>query len=107
MSKGIDAVYEFSSPPPKYIIAEVKMNTKGFSWWKPKLNRKVTSSGGSQMQDVWIDFNLDLEFGFVKSREIQKLGYERVLIGVSENNPMIIQTLDKNAKVVKTNIQMI
>ncbi|MDM1046622.1 hypothetical protein HX004_17600 [Myroides sp. 1354] len=83
------------------------MNTKGFSWWKPKLNRKVTSSGGSQMQDAWILFNLKQEFGLLKSREIRKLGYERILLGVSENNPMIIQTLDKNAKVVKSNIQII
>ena len=25
--KGIDAVYEFSSPPPKYIVAELEMHT--------------------------------------------------------------------------------
>ena len=105
--KGIDAVYEFSSPPPKCIIAEVKMNTKGFSWWKPKLNRKVTSSGGSQMQDAWIRANLE---GAVMEDVYQDIlinGYESVLMGVSKDNKMILESLDRTAKKIRTNINIV
>ncbi|WP_413511570.1 hypothetical protein [Myroides odoratus] len=93
--------------PPKYIIAEVKMNTKGNPNWKPKVDMKITSCGGSQMTDVWISSNLDLELGYLKSREIQKLGYESIVIGVSQNKPTIIQTLNKNGKIIKNNIQLL
>ncbi|WP_158961585.1 cytosolic protein [Myroides fluvii] len=105
--KGIDAVYEFSSPSPKYIIAEVKMNTKGFSWWKPKLNRKITSSGGSQMQDAWIRANLE---GAVMEDVYQDIlinGYESVLMGVSKDNKMILESLDRTAKKIRTNINIV
>lgn len=59
------------------------------------------------MQDVWILFNLDLEFGTIKALEIQALGYERVLIGVSKNNKVILQSLDKNGKPIANNIKVI
>jgi hypothetical protein len=105
--KGIDAVYEFSTPPPKYIITEVKMNTKGDINWKPTVDTKVTKSGGSQMEDKWITHNLDLEFDFVLSRDIKKQGYERILVGVSKENNIIINTLDKNGKVISDNFKVV
>ncbi|KAA0765786.1 T7SS effector LXG polymorphic toxin [Bacillus sp. SH5-2] len=42
--KGIDAVYENSSPPPKYVIAEAKYNTS-------KLGK---TNDGKQMSEDWI-----------------------------------------------------
>ncbi len=102
--KGIDGVYEFSSPPPKYVITEVKMNTKGGSGWKPTVDKTVTKSGGKQMTDTWVNYNLDLEFGPVKAMEIQIEGYEKVLIGISKQDVPILHILDKDAKILKNNI---
>ncbi len=48
--KGIDAVYEFSSPPPKYIINEVKYGTADLKWNKTKTLK--------QMDFNWIDKNI-------------------------------------------------
>jgi hypothetical protein len=51
IGKGIDGIYEFSTPPPKYIITEVKYN-------KAVLSKDITKSNGSQMSELWIDFDL-------------------------------------------------
>lgn len=105
--KGIDAVYEFSTPPPKYVVAEVKMNTTGSRTWKPKVDTKVTASGGSQMTDNWIINNLRRSVGDDLIDDILIHGYERVLIGVAKENDIIFQTLDKTAKTVRTNINIV
>lgn len=80
------------------------MNTKRHPWWKPKLDRKITSSGGSQMTRKWI--LRDLEYAVTKEIRIDilKNGYESILIGVSKERPMIIESLDKDAKVIANNI---
>lgn len=96
--KGIDAVYEFSTPPPKYIITEVKMNTKGYKGWKPTIDKTVTKSGGSQMTDKWIKFNLEEAVSEEVFQDILLNGYERILVGVSKENDMILETLDKTGK---------
>ncbi|MGS4346454.1 hypothetical protein ACKUSY_12840 [Myroides odoratus] len=80
------------------------MNKKGHPWWKPKLDRKITSRGGSQMTRKWV--LRDLEYAVTKETRIDILsnGYESILIGVSKERPMIIESLDKNAKVIANNI---
>ena len=106
--KGIDGVYEFSSPPPKYVITEVKMNTQGYKTWEPKLDTQLrVKSGGRQMDEFWIEYNLETEFGEDLRDAILIKGYESILIGVSKNEDMIIKTLDKNAKVIKDNFKKI
>ena len=96
--KGIDAVYEFSNHPPKYVITEVKMNTTGDINWKPPVSKTVTKSGGSQMTDDWIRFNLEETVSEEIFQDILLNGYESILIGVSKENEMIFETLDKSAK---------
>ena len=105
--KGIDAVYEFSTPPPKYIITEVKMNTTGRITWKPTIDKTVTKSGGSQMTDKWITYNLEDTVDKKVMREIIENGYERILVGVSKENDMILETLDETAKVTKNIIEIV
>jgi hypothetical protein len=105
--KGIDAVYEFSNHPPKYIITEVKMNTTGSKSWKPPLSKTVTKSGGSQMTDKWIEFNLRMEFDKRMAMDIIDSGYERILVGVSKENDMILETLDKTGKTTNNIINVV
>lgn len=105
--KGIDAVYEFSTPPPKYVVAEVKMNTTGSRTWKPKVDTKVTASGGSQMTDNWIKFNLETSVSEDIFQDILIKGYDSLLIGISKENDVIFQTLNIKAKVVKNNINIV
>ncbi|MBK8442223.1 MAG: hypothetical protein IPL35_01910 [Sphingobacteriales bacterium] len=95
--QGIDGVYQFSNQPPKYVIVEVKMNTKENPKWNPKVDTAKTASGSSQMTDVWIDYNLDIEFGQAKALAIGA-DYIGVLIGVSKTYEPILKVLDKNAK---------
>jgi hypothetical protein len=82
------------------------MNTTGRITWKPTLDKSVTKSGGSQMTKPWIRYNLEEEFGLIKSRDILK-NYQSVLIGVSKENDIIINTLDKNAKITGNSIKLI
>ncbi|WP_413511562.1 hypothetical protein [Myroides odoratus] len=91
--------------PPKYILTEVKMNTKGNPNWKPKVDMKITSCGGSQMTDVWIRANLESEYSISKALSIYK-DYQGILIGVLQKNEMIIETLNKSAIVVKNIIKI-
>lgn len=104
--KGIDAVYEFSSPPPKYVVAEVKMNTTGSKTWKPKVSTKTTASGGSQMTSKWVEFNLRMEFDPILARSIYK-NHQKVLVGISKKYDIIIETLNKSGKTVKNNITIL
>lgn len=61
--KGIDGVYENSSPPPKYVIAEAKYGTSQL--------RKTKD--GKQMSDTWVDRSnrLDDALGKKKADEIR------------------------------------
>ncbi len=87
--KGIDGIYEFSSPPPKYIITEVKYNTA-------TLSKAVTKSGGSQMSETWIKY--DLNFGAVSPEiadDILIEGYEPLLCNVSKTGKVDVQTINQ------------
>ena len=83
------------------------MNTTGRITWKPTIDKTVTKSGGGQMTDPWIRYNLESEFGRLKAREIQKSGYERILVGVSKENDMILETLGETAKITKNIIEVV
>jgi hypothetical protein len=87
--KGIDGIYEFSTPPPKYIISEVKYNTA-------KLSKNVTNSGGIQMSELWIEY--DLRKGAVSPelrRDILAKGYEPILCQVGKDGKVSIQTIEQ------------
>ena len=77
------------------------MNTKNNPNWKPTLAREITSSGGSQMEDIWIEFNIKKEFDVSTYLEILNQGYEPILVGISKNSKPIIKTLDKSGKIIK------
>jgi hypothetical protein len=87
ITKGIDGIYEFSTPPPKYIISEVKYNTA-------KLSTEITKSGGSQMSEFWIE--TDLLKGSVLPEiadDILIQGYEPLLCNVSKSGKVTIKTI--------------
>jgi hypothetical protein len=102
--KGLDAVFEFSNPPPKYIVAEVKFNTTNNSDWKPTISRTVTQSKGSQMTTKWIEFNLEETLSFNKLTDIMGEGYDSVLISI-DRGKIISQELDKTAKIIDKSIK--
>lgn len=104
IKKGIDAIYEFSNPPPKYVIAEVKMNTTGSKTWQPKVDTKKTGSGDSQMTTEWIEFNLPYFVTKKVQNEMIKNNYESILIGISNKNEVILKSLNENAKVTSNKI---
>ncbi|WP_430613612.1 hypothetical protein [Flavobacterium sp. JP2137] len=105
--KGIEAIFEFSNPPPKYIIAEVKTNTKGRKSWFPQLSRKKTASGDSQMTKKWIDHYLREFLSPETYEDILEKSYESILIGISKENPIIIKSLDKNARIIPDKLTQI
>lgn len=86
--KGIDNIlvnelFDGNPPPPKYIIVEVKHNSKGSAKWKPKLDKAITKSGASQMQDMWIEFYLRRDFSRELMRDVAKSS-ETYLAGVAK-----------------------
>ncbi len=104
IKKGIDTIFEFSNPPPKYVIAEVKMNTTESATWQPKVDTKITASGDSQMTTKWILNDLEYAVNKETRKDILKKGYESILIGVSKHRPMILKSLDENARIIPTKI---
>ncbi|UPQ78114.1 hypothetical protein M0M57_10815 [Flavobacterium azooxidireducens] len=89
IKKGIDGIYEFSTPPPKYVIAEVKYNTA-------TLSKTTTKSGGAQMSEQWVKY--DLNFGAVSAeirREILVQGYEPLLCTVSKQGKVTVNTINQ------------
>jgi hypothetical protein len=83
--KGIDGIFENSlftppPPPPKYIINEVKYNSS-------KLNKTITKSGGWQMSDKWIRFNIKNKFNVIKAQDILT------------NSVTMLSRVDKSGKV--------
>ncbi len=95
ITKGIDGVYEFSSPPPKYIITEVKYNTA-------KLDTKITKSGGTQMSEFWIEE--DLKKGAVSPeirRDILLNGYEPLLCHVAKDGKVTVNVIEQTQTTAK------
>ena len=65
IKQGIDGVYEYKNPPPKYIIKEAKYDTSQL---------RTLPNGTKQMSDEWI-FNqrrLEKAVGYAKAKEIRK-----------------------------------
>ncbi|MCW1929306.1 cytosolic protein [Bhargavaea beijingensis] len=90
IAKGIDGVYENSSPPPKYIIAEAKYNSAQLQHTKHH----------RQMNNDWIDERLEDAIGKIKAEEV---AYEKLmnpnnvqskLIRIKANGEIIEKFLD-------------
>jgi hypothetical protein len=88
---GIDAVYEFNNPPPRFVVVESKFGSA-------TLNRKATKSGGSQMTKAWIRFDLYNLADKKARRDIMDGGYESVLSKVSQHGEITLKGLDEYAK---------
>ncbi|WP_324655855.1 T7SS effector LXG polymorphic toxin [Bacillus cereus] len=88
--KGIDAVYENSSPPPKYVIAEAKYNTS-------KLGK---TNDGKQMSEDWIlgSERLDSTLSKEKADEI----VEEMLLNPENVQRIVIQVMPDGTIVKKT-----
>ncbi|UPQ78116.1 hypothetical protein M0M57_10825 [Flavobacterium azooxidireducens] len=89
IKKGIDGIYEFSTPPPKYVIAEVKYNTA-------TLSKTKTKSGGAQMSEQWVKY--DLNFGTVSTEiadDILIQGYQPLLCNVSKQGKVTVNTINQ------------
>ena len=87
--KGIDAVYENSSPPPKYVIAEAKYNTS-------KLGK---TNDGKQMSEDWIlgSERLDSTLSKEKADEI----VEEMLLNPENVQGIVIQVMPDGTIVKK------
>jgi len=79
IKKGIDAVYEFSSPPPKYIINEVKYGTADLKWNADKTIK--------QMDERWIRKNL-----------LDAVNDEDLFYDILKNYKSVLTRLNKKAK---------
>ncbi|MGG5207407.1 PAAR-like protein [Chryseobacterium sp. MIQD13] len=97
IKKGIDGIYENSSPPPKFIIDEAKYGTSDLS---------KTPKDGPQMSDSWIKGSKRLEnqVGPAKAREIEKAlkngEVDRVLSKVDSNGNVTTYKIDKKGDVI-------
>ncbi|WP_240422369.1 hypothetical protein [Listeria costaricensis] len=97
--KGIDGVYECSSPPPKYIIAEAKYGTS-------KLNK---TNDGLQMSEKWImgSDRLTNAVGPELAETIRDEmilnpdNVKNILINVDETGNVIESILDSSGKKMK------
>ncbi|SUB52189.1 PAAR domain-containing protein [Pasteurella testudinis] len=95
--KGIDGIYQNSTPPPKFVIDEAKFGTG-------KLNPKTKD--GPQMSDNWLKGRkrLEKEVGLEKAEEIfQAIESNQVEKILSQINPLgKVKTfkLDKNGKII-------
>ncbi|PGM50284.1 hypothetical protein CN947_28285 [Bacillus cereus] len=90
--KGIDAVYENSAPPPKYVIAEAKYNTS-------KLGK---TNDGKQMSEDWIlgserlDSTLSKEKadGIVEEMLLNPENVQRIVIQVMPDGTIVKKILE-------------
>ncbi len=93
LRKGIDGIYENSSPPPKYVINESK-------YGQGKLNPKTAD--GPQMSDKWVRERLESEVGKQKADDIiqsMKNGdVDKILSKVDESGNVTTFKLDKDGK---------
>ncbi|PGT04628.1 MULTISPECIES: hypothetical protein [Bacillus cereus group] len=87
--KGIDAVYENSAPPPKYVIAEAKYNTS-------KLGK---TNDGKQMSEDWIlgSERLDSTLSKEKADKI----VEEMLLNPENVQRIVIQVMSDGTIVKK------
>lgn len=97
IKKGIDAIYENelfdgNPPPPKYLINEVKANTKNSPIFNPINKLSKTKYGGKQMGRRWISQNIE-QLNFEISRDIRKFGYDPIITGVNMNGDIHSMTL--------------
>ena len=72
---GIDGIYQNSSPPPQYVVADAKYGTSQLGTLK---------DGTRQMSDDWIDNRLNQEVGRRIADELREAGYERMVLRVDE-----------------------
>lgn len=63
-AKGIDGVYRNPSPPPDYVVTEVKYNTSQLS--------KRLADGTNQMDDRWLGSRLADKVGEVEAELIHE-----------------------------------
>ncbi|WP_260448716.1 hypothetical protein [Listeria booriae] len=94
--KGIDGVYENSSPPPKYVIAEAKYGTSQLDKTKD----------GKQMSDTWTNggktgVRLEKSVGIDKADDILLEGYERKLVNIAPDGTITVTKLDSKGNVIK------
>jgi hypothetical protein len=81
--QGIDGVYKNPSPPPDYIITEVKYGSAQLE--------KDLADETNQMDDMWVQNRLDKKVGLEESEKISDLmnekngSVEKWLIRVSED----------------------
>lgn len=87
IKKGIDAIYENElfdgkPPPPKYVISEVKANTKNNPLFNAinKLNK--TKYGGKQMSKSWIRYNINT-LDMRLRNDILLNGYDPIVTGIN------------------------
>lgn len=96
---GIDSIYRNPTPPPDYIVAEVKYGTAGL--------KKGLADGTNQMDQLWI-FNR-LETKVDDFAELEKImdamdkpnGVGRWLIRVKEDGGMQAKLIDVNGNIIR------
>ncbi len=76
----------------------------GNSKWISKVDTKISASGDSQMTTKWIKHDLRYILNEIIYKDILEKGYESILIGVSKKRPMILKSLDENARIIPTKI---
>jgi hypothetical protein len=90
--KGIDGVYFNEGPPPRYAVGEAKFGTG-------TLSKLVDDT--PQMSDKWIRERLTDSVGEDMVRQINKVGYDRVLVKVDANGNATHHLLDDLGKIIK------
>jgi hypothetical protein len=90
--KGIDGVYFNEGPPPRYSVAEAKYKTG-------RLSKLV--DGTPQMSDKWIRKRLANAVDKDTYRQIEKIGYDRVLVKVDVNGNATHYLLDDMGECAK------
>ncbi|MBC2285551.1 cytosolic protein [Listeria booriae] len=97
--KGIDGVYENSSPPPKYVIAEAKYGTSQLGKTKD----------GKQMSKAWVNGSERLEnaVGPDIAKDIQREQFlnpnnvQKSLVNIDKKGNVIENKLDVAGKQIK------
>ena len=101
IKKGIDAIYENElfdapGPPPKYIISEVKANTKNKPIFNALNKLGKTKYGGKQMSKSWIRFNIN-KLSIDLRNDILINGYDPIVTGVNMDGTIQSMTvIDKS-----------
>ena len=107
IKKGIDAIYENElfdppGPPPKYIISEVKANTKNNPLFNAINKLGKTKYGGKQMSENWILHNIE-ELDMKLYKDIIKNGFDPLVTGVNMDGTIQSMNLvNESAKKIMT-----